>query len=746
MNEPNTTKHLRIWQQNVAKSSTAQHDVLAYANPREWDIIALQEPYLDYLGLTRANTHWNVIYPSNKNLDNQNRVRSIILVNTNIQSSQVQQIKVPSSDITAITITTSTRTLVLFNIYNDNGHNQSIDTLANEWDTNEDEWTSAPATEIVILGDFNRHHSTWEAAHNNHLTSQDRLLNPLLDLIVNMRLEMVLPRNTPTLESRNTGNWTRPDNVWRNADSPSPFISCSVDPDIRPACTDHLPIISVIDLTYIPSKRDERFNYKNVDWKSYREALEINLAEVTTLLSNPIETIHTIESATDLLFNAINETTREVVPLIKITPHTKRWWNKELTSLRKTRNKANAEHYKWRGLPEHPSHRAYKIANTTFVIAIEKAKAEHWQDWINHATGEDIWSIHKYMKANPTDYGRQRIPALKKPNGTSATDNDQKAEQLANTFFPPERPLGQHEHQFVEINPPTARLSKFPSFTPERVANTLTKVNPHKAPGPSGISNAILKHCAQLLAPHLATIYSAICKFKHYPTKFRRIHQVVLPKPGRASYELPNSYRPIALIETMAKVQSTIVAEDLSYECEAFGLLPNFQFGGRPGRSTTDALHYVEQFTKNAWRKGQVTAALFLDIQAAFPNMRKDRLIANMRARNLADEYCDFIDMILTQRQIQLKFDDHTSSPFSPANGCCQGCPLSMPLYAIYNAPLIRIANHNNPNECIVGFVDDTTLLTSGKDFDEAHDTLKKMMERRNGVFEWSRSYNSPSK
>ena len=99
----------------------------------------------------------------------------------------------------------------------------------------------------------------------------------------------------------------------------------------------------------------------------------------------------------------------------------------------------------------------------------------------------------------------------------------------------------------------------------------------------------------------------------------------------------------------MAKVQSTIVAEELSYECEAYNLLLNYQFGGRLGHSTTDALHYVEQFTRNAWRKGQVASALFLDIQAVFPNMRKDKLIKNMRARNLAAEYCDYIDMILTQ-------------------------------------------------------------------------------------------------
>ena len=67
-----------------------------------------------------------------------------------------------------------------------------------------------------------------------------------------------------------------------------------------------------------------------------------------------------------------------------------------------------------------------------------------------------------------------------------------------------------------------------------------------------------------------------------------------------------------------------------------------------------------------------------------------------------------------------------------------------MLLYVIYNAPLLRVANPASPNECIVGFVDDTTLLARGKNFKEAHATLKDMMERTNGVFEWSSTFNSP--
>ena len=92
--------------------------MLAKAVPNNWDLIALQELYLDSIGLTRVNSFWNVIYPSNKNLEIQNRVRSVILVNTKIYSEQIQQITIPSNDITAIKISTAARTLILINIYN----------------------------------------------------------------------------------------------------------------------------------------------------------------------------------------------------------------------------------------------------------------------------------------------------------------------------------------------------------------------------------------------------------------------------------------------------------------------------------------------------------------------------------------------------------------------------------------------------------------------------------------------------
>ncbi len=67
-----------------------------------------------------------------------------------------------------------------------------------------------------------------------------------------------------------------------------------------------------------------------------------------------------------------------------------------------------------------------------------------------------------------------------------------------------------------------------------------------------------------------------------------------------------------------------------------------------------------------------------------------------------------------------------------------------MLLYILYNAPLINVADPKKKEECIIGYIDNTTLLARGKDFKQAHNTIRQMMERENGVFDWSHTYSSP--
>jgi hypothetical protein len=64
------------------------------------------------------------------------------------------------------------------------------------------------------------------------------------------------------------------------------------------------------------------------------------------------------------------------------------------------------------------------------------------------------------------------------------------------------------------------------------------------------------------------------------------------------NYDVAKSHRPIGLINTIPKGLSTLVCKHVSYLMEKHNLLPAAQFGGRPGRNTTDAMLLVVDHIK----------------------------------------------------------------------------------------------------------------------------------------------------
>ena len=165
----------------------------------------------------------------------------------------------------------------------------------------------------------------------------------------------------------------------------------------------------------------------------------------------------------------------------------------------------------------------------------------------------------------------------------------------------------------------------------------IKKLSPYKAPSPDRIPNAVFKNCADTLTPHLLHIYKAVFLLNTYYPAWQEFNTVVLRKAGKPDYSVPKAYRPIALLNTTAKLLTTIVTDNMSHLIETNHLLSSTHFGGRPGRSITDSLHLLEATVKNTWQMRKTVSALFLDIKGAFPNAVTDRLLHNMRKRKLPD-------------------------------------------------------------------------------------------------------------
>lgn len=221
-------------------------------DPNMHDFIALQEPWLDSLGRMRANHHWEVVYPV-QHADQPAKTQAVILVSRAISTNCWTLIDTGTQDIAAIWFEHYGGSVNFFNVYNDCDHSQALEALENTLChlSNSPEAAMQDCDcHMIWLRDFNWHHPIWDDAGNSHLFTRANLdkAQTLLNLMASYDMTMALPPTIPTLEAKATKNYTRADNVFVTTELEEAVQFCSTLPDQCLVCTDHLPILTVLDL------------------------------------------------------------------------------------------------------------------------------------------------------------------------------------------------------------------------------------------------------------------------------------------------------------------------------------------------------------------------------------------------------------------------------------------------------------------------------------------------------------------
>jgi len=246
--KPRIRAELHILQQNINGSRNGQSALMHQLDGI--DVVAIQEPYITFLKTTVATAGWTTVYPST-HLTNDKKSRSLLMINSQLDSDSWEEITFQSPDITAIAIRSMPGRIRIFNVYLDGKSNIALRELDQYLKSHPKNANRECPTMDIIQGDMNRHHPMWDEERNQHLFTNTALsmAEPLITMINKHDWSMALPKDIPTLEAFNSKNLTRPDNVFCSTEYADRVIVCETQPDKRPPYTDHFPIRLTIDAT-----------------------------------------------------------------------------------------------------------------------------------------------------------------------------------------------------------------------------------------------------------------------------------------------------------------------------------------------------------------------------------------------------------------------------------------------------------------------------------------------------------------
>jgi len=108
-------------------------------------------------------------------------------------------------------------------------------------------------------------------------------------------------------------------------------------------------------------------------------------------------------------------------------------------------------------------------------------------------------------------------------------------------------------------------------FSREEFKNAISNYNNLSTPRPDKLLwshlKSILKHDECLT--NIVNIANTCINLGHWPAHFKRLSTIVIPKPNKQLYDLPKSFKPIVLLNTLGKLIGQVIGKRLQFQVMA---------------------------------------------------------------------------------------------------------------------------------------------------------------------------------
>jgi len=684
--------NLNIIQWNLNGFIKKRHDLQLIIRKYSPMCISLQETNLknNYIP---AFKNYNIYYTNRQNCNGASGgVASLIHIE--FPSEQVPIIS--DLEVTAVQITLDSK-ITICNIYIPN------QTLFNTSDI--DNIIKQLPKPFILLGDFNSHSAYWGSEITD---ARGKSLEKILD----NDMIALLNNGEPTRLNPSNGNLSSIDLSFSSV-SIAQRISWSVLHEIYDS--DHLPIImSLLSTKTLSPSPSQRWKLKNADWAFFSSLVD------TLMQDNTQSDTSTIENDTNFISESIIRAAEIAIGRTSnsIKNNKVPWWNDEIRDAIKQKNKALKTYQISKNISDLIKLKQLR-AKTRFLV--KKSKTDSWKSFSSSlgpkADPSLIWRRVRSLRGHSNNH---HIFLMKGTDLCTDTDeipnllgdlfyHNTADENYNKTFF--ENNVQMRNQNFTsninpDLNEQTQLNSPIQLADMSRVLTKCTSI----APGPDGIPYKFIRNLPMSALNSIITVFNKIWSSGIIPKTWR--HSIIIPilKPDKNQFET-KSYRPISLLNTMAKILEKIIDARLRWFLEKNGILDPRQNGFRRHKSTTNSLHDIQEEIHLTLEAKQIMGLIALDISKAYDTTWRPRILKILSNIICNVNLFNFVKSFLTDRTFQVKCNDKLSKTYIQNNGVPQGSTLSVSLFLLAINDITQVIQA--PVKCTL-FADDFNIFCRG--------------------------------
>jgi len=167
---------------------------------------------------------------------------------------------------------------------------------------------------------------------------------------------------------------------------------------------------------------------------------------------------------------------------------------------------------------------------------------------------------------------------------------------------------------------PTKTAIEWPSFSNEELKEAIVKYNNSLT---LGLDKMSWKHLKVIVKDDrclnkIINIANTCINLGHWPLHFKVSSFIITPKPNKASYNSPNMFQPISLLNMLGKLIEKVIGEILQFQFISNNFIHPNQLGGLKQQSTTNAGIFQTHLIHSEWVKDLQTSTLVFDIAQFF--------------------------------------------------------------------------------------------------------------------------------